>query len=131
MTSLLNIAIALLAGLLMTRIFNLWHLPDVTAFLTAGLLIGPCCLGRLGISGLGFPTYGEVGNLVLLSNVAMGFIAFSIKGIINKGSIIKFGFSRCTLNEKSKLSSRRSFSRSAYFCKISTSSCNVIYLSFT
>ena len=41
MTSLLNISIALLAGLLMTRVFNLWNLPDVTAFLTAGLLIGP------------------------------------------------------------------------------------------
>ena len=91
MTSLLNIAIALLAGLLMTRIFNLWHLPDVTAFLTAGLLIGPCCLGRLGISGLGFPTYGEVGNLVLLSNVAMGFIAFSIGTEFRLESLQKTG----------------------------------------
>ena len=78
MTSLLNISIALLAGLLMTRVFNLWNLPDVTAFLTAGLLIGPCALGRLGIPGLGFPTYDNVEALSLLSDVAMGFIAFSI-----------------------------------------------------
>ncbi len=78
MTNLLNVAIALLAGLLMTRVFNLWHLPDVTAFLIAGLLIGPFCLGRLGIPGFGFPTYEEVGGLSILSNAAMGFIAFSI-----------------------------------------------------
>jgi len=78
MTNLLNVAIALMAGLLMTRVFNLWHFPDVTAFLVAGLMIGPVCLGRLGIPGLGFPTYEEVAGLSLLSNVAMGFIAFSI-----------------------------------------------------
>ncbi len=91
MTSLLNIAIALLAGLLMTRVFNLWHLPDVTAFLTAGLLIGPCCLGRLGIPGLGFPTYEGVESLGLLSNVAMGFIAFSIGTEFKLESLQKTG----------------------------------------
>ena len=91
MTSLLNIAIALLAGLLMTRVFNLWHLPDVTAFLTAGLLIGPCCLGRAGIHGLGFPTYEEVESLGLLSNVAMGFIAFSIGTEFRLESLQKTG----------------------------------------
>ena len=91
MTSLLNIAIALLAGLLMTRVFNLWHLPDVTAFLTAGLLIGPCGLGRVGIHGLGFPTYEEVESLELLSNVAMGFIAFSIGTEFRLESLQKTG----------------------------------------
>ena len=51
MYALLNVAFALLAGLLMTRIFSRWRLPDVTAFLVAGVLIGPFCLGRLGIDG--------------------------------------------------------------------------------
>ena len=55
MYALLNVAFALLAGLLMTRIFSRWRLPDVTAFLVAGVLIGPFCLGRLGITGVGFP----------------------------------------------------------------------------
>lgn len=41
MYALLNVAFALLAGLLMTRIFSRWRLPDVTAFLVAGVLIGP------------------------------------------------------------------------------------------
>ena len=78
MIALLNVAFALLAGLMMTRLFNKGHLPDVTAFLVAGVLIGPFCLGRLGVPGLGFPTYEDVAALGVLSNVAMGFIAFSI-----------------------------------------------------
>ena len=45
MYALLNVAFALLAGLLMTRIFSRWRLPDVTAFLVAGVLIGPYALG--------------------------------------------------------------------------------------
>ena len=60
MYALLNVAFALLAGLLMTRIFSRWRLPDVTAFLVAGVLIGPFCLGRLGITGVGFAAYEDV-----------------------------------------------------------------------
>ena len=60
MTAILNLAVALLAGLLMTRIFSRWHLPDVTAFLVTGVLIGPFVLGRLGIPGLGFASYDQV-----------------------------------------------------------------------
>ncbi|MBQ1264612.1 MAG: cation:proton antiporter, partial [Oscillospiraceae bacterium] len=78
MSALLNIAFALLAGLLVTRLFSRWHLPDVTAFLVAGLLIGPFVLGRLGVPGVGFATYEEVEGLSLFSEIAMGFIAFSI-----------------------------------------------------
>ncbi len=57
MYALLNVAFALLAGLLMTRIFSRWRLPDVTAFLVAGVLIVAVCLGRLGIPGFDFATY--------------------------------------------------------------------------
>ncbi|MBR0081898.1 MAG: cation:proton antiporter [Clostridia bacterium] len=78
MYALLNVSFALLAGLLMTRLFKKGHLPDVTAFLVAGVLIGPFVLGRLGIPGLGFGSYEEVASLGVISNVAMGFIAFSI-----------------------------------------------------
>ena len=78
MYALLNVAFALLAGLLMTRIFSRWRLPDVTAFLVAGVLIGPFCLGRLGLVGVGFPDYESVAALGALSDVAMGFIAFAI-----------------------------------------------------
>ncbi len=53
-------------------------LPSVTAYLVAGVLIGPYCLGLLGIEGLGFPTQEDVDSLSLISEVALGFIAFSI-----------------------------------------------------
>ena len=75
MQTLLLIAIALFAGLLMTRLFVKFHLPDVTAYLVAGVLIGPCVLGRLGI---GFTTFEKVDSLSLISDVALGFIAFAI-----------------------------------------------------
>lgn len=80
MEILLATAIALLAGLMMTRVFRLlhWNFPDVTAFLLAGLFVGPYCLGRLGLPGLGFPTMEAVDGMSLISSVALGFIAFAI-----------------------------------------------------
>ena len=80
MVALLSSALALLIGLLMTRVFKLLHLqlPDVTAFLIAGVIIGPYCLGRVGIPGVGFSTTAEVEGLSVVSNTALGFIAFSI-----------------------------------------------------
>lgn len=78
MTVLISIAVAMAAGLLMTRAFNLFKMPDVTAYLVAGILIGPFVLGRLGIPGLGFLSYEELGSLDILSNLALGFIAFAI-----------------------------------------------------
>lgn len=80
MEKMLAAAIALLIGLLMTRVFKMLrlHLPDVTAFLIAGLIVGPHCLGRLGIEGIGFTTPAEVDNLSVITNAALGFIAFSI-----------------------------------------------------
>lgn len=78
MSTLLSVSIALLAGLLMTRLFKPFRLPDVTAYLIAGVLIGPYCVGALGIDGFGFPTMSSVETLGLVSDVALGFIAFSI-----------------------------------------------------
>ena len=78
MSTLLSVSIALLAGLLMTRLIHPLKLPDVTAYLMAGVLIGPYCLGALNIDGLGFPTAEAVSRLSIVSEVALGFIAFSI-----------------------------------------------------
>ena len=55
MRTLLSLSVAVLAGLLMTRVAKPLKLPSVTAYLVAGVLIGPYCLGLLGIEGLGFP----------------------------------------------------------------------------
>ena len=78
MNTLLSVSIALLGGLLMTRAFKPLKLPSVTAYLIAGVLVGPYCLGQLGIGGLGFGSMAEVEHLGLISEVALGFIAFSI-----------------------------------------------------
>lgn len=75
---LLSVSVALLAGLLMTRLFKPLKLPSVTAYLISGVLIGPYCLGALDIEGLGFSSMENVTNLALISEVALGFIAFSI-----------------------------------------------------
>ncbi len=78
MTTLLSIATALIAGLLMSRVVKPLKLPAVTGYLVAGILIGPYCLGQLGVDGLGFTSSSAVTALGLISDVALGFIAFSI-----------------------------------------------------
>ena len=78
MESLLSVGVALIAGLALTRLFTRLKLPDVTAYLVAGVLIGPWVLGRLGVPGLGLATAEEVDKLEFLSDIALGFIAFAI-----------------------------------------------------
>lgn len=78
MNTLLSVSIALLAGLLMTRCFKPFKLPAVTAYLIAGVLIGPYFVGALGIVGLGFTSMEGLEHLTAVSDVALGFIAFSI-----------------------------------------------------
>ncbi|MBR5322876.1 MAG: cation:proton antiporter [Clostridia bacterium] len=88
---LLSVSIALIAGLLMTRLFKPLKLPSVTAYLIAGVLIGPYCLGQLGIHGLGFDTHSSVEQLALISEVALGFIAFSIGNEFRLSELKKTG----------------------------------------
>ena len=60
----------------MTRLFKKYSFPDVTAFLIAGVLVGPYVLGR--VSDFGFSTSQELAGVGIISNVALGFIAFDI-----------------------------------------------------
>ncbi|MBQ5976602.1 MAG: cation:proton antiporter [Oscillospiraceae bacterium] len=78
MSELLSLSVAMFAGLMMTRLLGKLKLPDVTSYLIAGVLIGPCCIGALHIPGLGFGSAEELEGLNLISLVALGFIAFSI-----------------------------------------------------
>lgn len=78
METLLGISVALMAGLLMSRVVKPLKLPAVTGYLIAGILIGPYCLGLLGIKGIGFTDVSEVADLSILNDVALGFIAFAI-----------------------------------------------------
>ena len=76
MQLLLKTAFALFAGLMMTRLFKKFSFPDVTAFLIAGVLVGPYALGRF--SDFGFCNSQELAGVGIISNVALGFIAFDI-----------------------------------------------------
>lgn len=78
MQALLSLSIALFAGLMLSRVAKLLKLPAVTAYLVAGILVGPYCLGAFGISGFGFTSMEDVNTYSLLADVALGFIAFSI-----------------------------------------------------
>lgn len=78
MEYLLAIGVAMFAGLFLSRLTSRLNLPDVTSYLVAGLLIGPLCLGRLGVPGLGFVSFDAVDEMGLICDVALGFIAFSI-----------------------------------------------------
>ena len=91
MGTLLTVSIALLAGLLMTRVFKPLKLPAVTAYLIAGVLIGPYCLGAFGIENLGFTSHSAVEALSLISDVALGFIAFSIGSEFKMDELKKIG----------------------------------------
>ena len=72
------LSIALFSGLLLSRLAKVLKLPAVTAYLIAGVLIGPFCLGAFGVDGLGFTSLENVEKYSLISDVALGFIAFSI-----------------------------------------------------
>jgi len=75
---LICLATALIGGLLLSRLTKLIHLPAVTAYLVAGLLLGPFVLGRLGVSGLGFGSLEQVETMSIITQTALGFIAFTI-----------------------------------------------------
>ena len=74
----MSIAIAMAAGLFISRFAKMFKLPAVTGYLIAGIIIGPYVLGLCGIEGLGFVDHEAVESLKLLSDVALGFIAFAI-----------------------------------------------------
>lgn len=76
----ISVALMLFSGFLMTRITKLLRLPNVTAYIVAGILIGPYCLDLVPqriIDGTDF-----------LSDIALAFIAFST-GEFFKLSVLK------------------------------------------
>ena len=77
-TQLICLAVAVIGGLMMSRLTKLVKLPAVTAYLVAGLLMGPFCLGALQVPGLGFNSLEQVEGLSILTQTALGFIAFAI-----------------------------------------------------
>ena len=67
--TIISVSLMLFAGFAMTRITRLAKLPNVTAYIVAGILIGPYCLNAIP---------GEiVSGMDFLSDIALAFIAFS------------------------------------------------------
>ena len=91
MQSLIALSIAIFAGLMLSRVAKLLKLPAVTAYLVAGILIGPYVLGQLGIEGLGFVSGENVKSFSIISEVALGFIAFSIGNEFRVAQLKKIG----------------------------------------
>ena len=91
MQALLCLSVSLLSGLLLSRVAKLLKLPAVTAYLVAGILIGPYCLGALGVPGLGFTSKADVESIAILADVALGFIAFSIGNEFRLSQLKKIG----------------------------------------
>ncbi len=88
---LLGMSIALLAGLMLSRVAKILNLPAVTAYLVAGILIGPFVLGAFNVRGIGLTSLEEVESFSLLCDVALGFIAFSIGNEFRVSQLRKIG----------------------------------------
>ncbi len=91
MEILLTLSVAIFAGLMLSRVAKKLKLPAVTAYLVAGVLIGPFVLGALGIEGLGFTSHENVKSFSLLSDIALGFIAFAIGNEFRLAQLKKIG----------------------------------------
>ena len=91
MNALLALSIALISGLLLSRLAKLLQLPAVTAYLVAGILVGPYCIGKIGVDGLGFTSKAAIERVGILADVALGFIAFSIGNEFRVSQLKKIG----------------------------------------
>ena len=83
MNMLLSMAAAIALGLLLTRIAKKINLPNVTAYLVAGLAVGPYCLNLFDQDALA--------GVAQITSVALGFIAFSIGGEFKWESLKRVG----------------------------------------
>ncbi len=92
MQALLALSISLFAGLMLSRVAKLLQLPAVTAYLVAGIIVGPYVLGTLGIEGIGFVSMEDVDTYSILCDVALGFIAFSIGNEFRLTQLKKIGY---------------------------------------
>ena len=96
-TYLICLAVALVGGLMFSRVTKLLHLPAVTAYLVAGLLLGPFCLGALNLPGLGFNSLEQVEGMSIITQTALGFIAFTIGNEFRLSQLKAMGSSAITI----------------------------------
>ena len=92
-TYLICLAAALVCGLMLSRVTKLMQLPAVTAYLVAGLILGPFCIGALNVPGMGFNTLAQVEGFSIVTQTALGFIAFTIGNEFRLGQLKEMGSS--------------------------------------
>ena len=93
---LLSISVCAIAGLLMSRVCKIFKLPAVTGYLIAGILVGSYCLGSIALPGgyrLGFGAtdFSDIASISIVSEIALGFIAFSIGSEFRLSELKKTG----------------------------------------
>lgn len=88
---LLGIGIALVAGLISNRLIKLVHLPNVTAYLIVGILLGPYLFSLFNSKLGGVINKEMVSAFGIIVDLALGFIAFSIGSEFKLSSIKKIG----------------------------------------
>ena len=88
---LITLSLCIIAGLMLSRVAKKLSLPAVTAYLVAGLILGPFCIGLLHIPGVGFGTLENVESFSIISQVALGFIAFAIGNEFRLGQLKMMG----------------------------------------
>ena len=96
-TALICLAVALIGGLMLSRLTKLIHLPAVTAYLVAGLLLGPFCFGAINLQGFGFNSLEQVEGFKIVTQTALGFIAFTIGNEFRMSQLKTFGKKAVTI----------------------------------
>ena len=76
---LMNLGIMILAGIFMGRLMKHLGFPNVTGYMLAGLLLGPYLLPALGCP-ISVLSEGFVSGISVITDVALGLIAFSVGG---------------------------------------------------
>lgn len=79
----ISIALILISGFLMTRITKPLRLPNVTAYIVAGIIIGPYCLNLIPKS--------FVEGTSFIADIALAFIAFSTGEFFKFSTLKKSG----------------------------------------
>lgn len=80
----LSLAVMLTAGFLVTRLTKRLHLPNVTGYILAGVLIGPYALGLIPAD--------MVGGMGFVTDVALAFIAFGVGKYFKWAQLKKSGW---------------------------------------
>jgi len=97
MQLLISLAVAMIGGLLLSRLAKVLKLPAVTAYLVAGLLLGPFIIGAIQVPGLGFNSLEQVEGMKLITQLALGFIAFTIGNEFRLSQLKTMGKSAITI----------------------------------